>query len=235
MIEKSFHGLREVSCVVSGVSFDQPLKSLLDVLFIHQPRLTGWPPWVDSRSFHDEGSHPYVKDRGWEALIFDQRTGWAVRAMDFWRIEPAGRFYAVRTYEDDTSKMLLDREVKPGTVFDFALLVTRTAEVIATVKAFVDGLGVDREKAVLEFAFRWTGLKGRQICCWVQPARELFSSIVAEDDVVTSTIAIRQDTPDNAIWEAVKHVTQPVFDIFGAGVRDPVFEDLVSRTLKRQL
>jgi hypothetical protein len=235
MVEQSFHGSREASCVVTGVSVDQPLKTLLDVLFIHQPHLTGWPPWVDSRSFHDQNSHPYVKDRGWEALIYDVRTHWAVKAMDFWRIEPNGRFYAARTYEDDTSKTLLDNGAKPGTIFDFVLLIIRTAELIATVKAFVDGLGVDRDKAVLEFAFRWTGLKGRQICSWVQPMRELFSFVSAEDDVVTTTIALRQETPDTAIWEAVKQLTQPVFDVFGAGVGDPVFEDLVNRTLKRQL
>jgi len=235
MTKSSFYGLREVSCVVSGVSFDKPLKTLLDVLFIHQPRLTGWPPWIDSRSFNDESSHPYVKERGWEALIYDQRTRWAVKAMDFWRIEPSGRFYAARTYEDDTSKTLLDNGAKPGTIFDFVLLIIRTAELIATVRAFVDGLGVDRDKALLEFAFRWTGLKGRQICSWVQPMRELFNFVPAEDDVVTTTIALRQETPDTAIWEAVKQVTQPVFDVFAAGVGDPVFEDLVNRTLKRQL
>jgi hypothetical protein len=235
MSEQSFYGLREVSCVLTGVSINVPLKTLLDGLFIHQPRLTGWPPWVDSRSFSDAGSRPYVKDRGWEALIYDKRTSWSVKEMDFWRIEPTGRFYAARTYEDDTSKMLLDRGLKPGTVFDFVLLISRTAELIATVRAFVDALKADRNKALLEFAFRWTGLRDRKICCWVEPMRELFSSVTAEDDVVTSTITIPQEAPDNTLWEAVKRVTQPVFDVFGAGVGDPVFQDLVDRTLKRRL
>jgi hypothetical protein len=158
MKQNSFHGFREVACVLKGVSIDLPIKGLLDTLFINQPRMTGWPPWVDSRSFPDERSHPYVKKKGWEALIYDQRKGWSVRAMDFWRIEPTGRFYAARTYEDDTSKTLLDRGVKPGTVFDFFLLISRTAELIGTVRAFADGLRIDREKASFECAFRWTGL-----------------------------------------------------------------------------
>jgi hypothetical protein len=235
MKQNSFHGFREVACVLKGVSIDLPIKGLLDTLFINQPRMTGWPPWVDSRSFPDERSHPYVKKKGWEALIYDQRKGWSVRAMDFWRIEPTGRFYAARTYEDDTSKTLLDRGVKPGTVFDFFLLISRTAELIGTVRAFADGLRIDREKASFECAFRWTGLRGRQICCWVEPGRELYSYVTAEDDVVTQTITIPQETPENILWEAVKRVTQPVFDVFGAGVGDPVFEDIVNRTLKRQL
>jgi hypothetical protein len=235
MIEKAFHGFRETSCVLHGVSINHPLKTLLDVLFVHQPRLTGWPPWVDSRSFNDEKSHPYVKEKGWEALIYDVRTAWSVKALDFWRIEPVGRFYAVRTHEDDTSKFLLDRGGKPGTAFDFVLLITRTAEMIATVRAFVDALGVEREKALLQFAFRWTGLKGREICCWVEPMRSLHSFVTAEDDEVRTTISLPQDTPDSTIWESVKRATQPVFDVFAAGVGDAIFEDLVNRTLKRQL
>jgi hypothetical protein len=235
MSEWPFHGFREVAAVVRGVSIDLPLKNLLDSLFVHQPRMTGWPPWVDSRSFSDEASHPYVKDRGWEALIYNQRTAWARGELDFWRVEPTARFYAARTYEDDTSKMLLERGAKPGTIFDFVLLISRTAELIGTVRAFVDGLAVDREKASLEFAFRWSGLKGRTICSWVEPMRSLLSFVTAEDNEVISSATVAQDTPNTLIWEVVKRVTQPVFDVFGAGVGDPVFEDLVNRTLNRQL
>jgi hypothetical protein len=230
-----FHGFREVASVVTGVTVNFPLKNLLDTIFVHQPRMTGWPPWLDTRSSSHEASRPYVKDRSWEALIYNGRPLWSVGELDFWRIEPSGRFYAARTHEDDTSKTLLERGVKPGTIFDFLLLISRTAEVIGTVKAFVDGLGINREKASLEFAFRWTGLKGRKICCWVEPGRELYYSVTAEDDEVVSFATIAQETPNNVIWEVVKNVTQPVFDVFGAGVGDPVFEDIVNRTLNRQL
>jgi hypothetical protein len=92
MKASTFHGFREVACVLKGVSIDLPLKGLLDILFVNQPRMTGWPPWVDSRSFPDQRSHPYVKEKGWEALIYGERRGWAVKAVDFWRIEPTGRF-----------------------------------------------------------------------------------------------------------------------------------------------
>jgi hypothetical protein len=230
-----FHGFREVSSVVRGVSINLPLKNLLDAIFVHQPRMTGWPPWLDTRSSSHQASHPYVKDRGWEALIYNQRPSWSVGELDFWRIEPTGRFYAARTHEDDTSKMLLERGMKPGTIFDFALLISRTAELIGTVRAFVDGLGIDSDKASVEFAFRWTGLKDRKICCWVEPGRELYSFVTAEDDEVVSSATIAQEAPNNVIWEVVKKATQPVFDVFGAGVGDPVFEDLVNRTLNRQL
>jgi hypothetical protein len=235
MSQLPFHGLREASCVLTGVTVDPPLKTLLDVLFVHQPRMTSWPPWVDSRSFDDPRAHPYVTQGGWEALIYAKRSLWNLKEMDFWRIEPKGRFYAARTHEDDTSKTLLERGVKPGTVFDFLLLIARTAEVIATARAFVDALKAEREKAVLQFAFRWSGLKGREICCWVEPGRQLSSYVAAEDDQVVSTTTNPQDAPDSTIWEIVRRVTQPVFDVFGAGVGDQIFEDIVNRTLNRQL
>jgi hypothetical protein len=63
----------------------------------------------------------------------------------------------------------------------------------------------------------------------------LYSFVAAEDDVVTCSATVAQEAPNNVIWEVVKRVTQPVFDVFGAGVGDPVFEDIVNRTLNRQL
>jgi hypothetical protein len=230
-----FHGFREAACVVKGVPVNLPLKNLLDTIFLHQPRMTGWPPWVDTRSSSVEANRPYIKESGWEALIYNGRPYWSVGELDFWRIEPTGRFYSARTHEDDTSRMLLEREVKPGTLFDFLLLISRTAELVGTVRAFVDALGINREKASVEFAFRWTGLKGRKICSWVDHGRELYSFVTAEDDKVISSATVAQETPNNVIWEVVKQVTQPVFDIFGAGVGDSVFEDIVNRTLNRQL
>jgi len=65
--------------------------------------------------------------------------------------------------------------------------------------------------------------------------RSLLSFVTAEDNEVISSATVAQDTPNTLIWEVVKRVTQPVFDVFGAGVGDPVFEDLVNRTLNRQL
>src|SRR5205085_2300276 len=161
--------------------------------------LTGWPPWVDSRSFHEPHTAPYPKDGGWEALIWNARTSWAVKEMDFWRIEPSGRFYAARTYEDDTSRTLLERGVKPGQVLDFALTITRAAEQIAIVRAFANAMGADPTMAILNFAFRWTGLKGRELTCWVEPLRSVLFRARAVDESKTSQISIALDTPDSAM------------------------------------
>lgn len=232
---QELHGLREVSCVVGGASLDLPIRDLLDRLFINQPRLSGWPPWIDSRSFRDESALPYVTNGGWEALIRNTRTSWAIGEIDFWRIEPGGRFYAARTYEDDTSKNLITGGAKPGEVLDFVLVIIRATEQIAVVQAFVRAMGVDPAKAMLNFAFRWTGLAGRALDSWVQPMRSIWTAVRAVDPTATSQLSMPLDTPDSALPELVQKATQPLFTVFGTGLKLPVYEDLVTRTLQRRL
>lgn len=121
---------------------------------------------------------------------------------------------------------------KPGTVLDYVLLIGRTVEIIATAKAFAESLVTDTKNVTLEFAFRWSGLKGRQICCWVEP-RFPISGIQAEDDEVVTTHSIPLDMPQSGLWEATKAVTLPVFEAFGSGVDDSVFESLTKKVLNR--
>src|SRR5438552_5392945 len=203
MNTKELYGLREVSCVVSGVSLSLPIKGLLDRLFIRQPRLTGWPPWIDSRSFMDASAWPYVKDGGWEALIRNLSTNWAIGEVDFWRIEPNGRFYAARTYEDDTSRTRLTAGCKSGKVLDFPMVIVRAAEQIVVARAFVNAMQADPAKAVLNFAFRWTGLGGRSLESWTEPMRSLINKVNAVDTVANGRVSMRLDTPDSALSEIV--------------------------------
>lgn len=235
MNTEELHGLREVSCVVTGVRIDLPIAGLLDKLFIHQPHLTGWPPWVDSRSFHDESTWPYPRRGGWEALIHNTRTSWAVGEVDFWRIEPTGRFYAARTYEDDTSRTLLERGCKPGQVLDFAIAITRATEQIAVARAFATAMEADPVKTVLNFAFRWTGLRGRELTCWTEPMRRIWSASRAADPMASSPLSIPLDTPNSALPELIQKATEPLFAVFGTGFKLPLYDELVPRTLERRL
>ena len=230
----AFYGLREVSVVIDGELNKSSMMQFLDIVFIRQPHYTGWPPWVNSRGFRDTDSHPYITMAGCEAFILSSMNSSKDREVDFWRMEPAGRFYHLRTYEDDTSRSLIDRGVKPGTLLDFLLLISRTAEILGTVKSFAESLGCRSLDGHLELVFRWSGLKGREICCWVEPSRSLYGS-KAVDDVVVSKHTLLMDTPDNAIWSAVKKITQPVFDVFGTAVDDSVIQEITNRTFDRSV
>jgi hypothetical protein len=226
------NGLREVSLIINGDFEPTPVKHLLDKLFLLQPRYTGWPPWINTHFFSNAEARPYVKKGAWEALVINVHP-FDKNMIDFWRIEPAGRFYCLRTFDDDTSNTLLSSGGKPGQLFDFKLLISRTAEILGTGKVFAEALGANPKNTKLEFAFRLSGLKGRTICCWVEPGRRLIQHVKAEDSEVTSKCSIPLEIPQSALWQSVKVLTQPVFDIFGSGVGDSIIEEITNETLNR--
>ncbi len=235
MTEGLSAGSFEVAALINGNLETLAVRDLLNKVFVHQPHMTGWPTWVDSRSFRDSETHPYVRQGGWEAMVNCSRGFLAERSLDFWRIEPNGRFYLLRSLEDDTASTLQKNGVKPGTVLDFLLVLSRTTEAIGTIRAIALGLNVSRDEGAIDFAFRWSGLKGRQICCWVEPGRSLITHVRAEDESASGSCRVPLDIPDGLLWQAAKQVVQPVFDVFGAGVGDQVIQDIVERTLTRRL
>jgi len=43
------------------------------------------------------------------------------------------------------------------------------------------------------------------------------------------------EIPQSALWQSVKILTQPVFDVFGSGVGDSIIEEIANETLNRSL
>src|SRR5204862_4389727 len=76
-------------------------EQFLSTLFSAMPHLSGWSPWLDSRYAKDKNDRTYVIDNGWEALLHDDSTSFLGPHLDFWRMEPEGRFYHLRGFEDD--------------------------------------------------------------------------------------------------------------------------------------
>jgi hypothetical protein len=70
-------GSWEVALVIDPTQDDKlPDEDFLRTVASSNPQYTGWPIWLDSRSFRDQRSAPVVRDRGWEALIIS----WVVEA-----------------------------------------------------------------------------------------------------------------------------------------------------------
>jgi hypothetical protein len=68
-----------------------PNRKFLEILRNANPDLTGWPVWLDSSSFHDETTRPYVFGDAWEAFIYAPRKEgtfghWG--HLDFWILDP---------------------------------------------------------------------------------------------------------------------------------------------------
>lgn len=77
--------------------------SFLNLLSSSNPRYTGWPAWLDSRSDPNQKNRPYHHDGAWEALILSIGSGFFDQ-IDFMRMDPDGKFYLQRILEDDLTK-----------------------------------------------------------------------------------------------------------------------------------
>jgi hypothetical protein len=204
-------------------------REFLDTILSSNPRLTGWPVWVDTRGFADHSARPKVRERAWEALIIS--SGSWTRHVDFWRLDPKGQFYHRRVLQDD-----LAERVEPGTALDPGLVIVRVAEAVAVGLAFAKSLGRQDPAGRLGFSFRWTKLRGRYLSTWANPQMFLWpEEHGAADDEITTFVDLPADTPPPAIAPVVRDATIDLFALFdGFSMPDQTIEALVQRTLERR-
>ena len=235
------HGSWEVAVVVGGAALGgPPTEEFLNLISASNPRYTGWPAWIDSRGFANEdgepdpGPRPYTHDGGWEAFVYRRRGGILPERLDFWRAEPAGRFYLYRALRDDLH--VGPSAPEPMTALDFGLVITRTAEAIAVPMAFAREMGATPEETTLHYAFRWSGLRGREISAWAYPERFVSPGYVCLQHEMNSLVAVPLETPNSALGRFVRDTTTPLFTAFGGWMPDPsVTEDLTDRFLSRNV
>lgn len=229
------NGSWEIALIVKGTRAGLLANTaFLQTLATNNPQFTGWPVWLDSRSFREKLDRPYVVDKAWEAFIVDHPSDWGIGHVDFMRLEPAGRFYLWRALQDD----LAVDPIYPasGTMLDFGLPIIRTAEALAVGLAFAKALTADPISARLAFAFRWSGLSGRELSSWAQPGRHISPGRIAAQDQVVSIVEMSADTPASSLSEYVGKIVQPLFEIFeGFELSQNVIDDLVQRLLERRL
>jgi hypothetical protein len=231
------HGAWEVAVVVEGAALGgAPTEDFLNLISASNPRFTGWPAWIDSRGFAnvegelDPGPHPYIHNGGWEALVYRRRGDLLADRVDFWRAEPVGRFYLYRALQDDLAT--IPSAPEPMTALDPGLVITRTAEAIAVPMAFAREMGATPEETILHYAFRWSGLRGREMSAWVFPEMFVSPGYVCHQDDVNSQVAVSLDTPTSALGRFVRDATNPLFTAFSRWMPNPsVTEDVTDRFL----
>jgi hypothetical protein len=208
--------------LLQGKVADQDFMSTLGS---SNPRYTGWPMWLDSRGFRNQGDRPYIREGGWEALIVGAHAH-----ADFMRMDPAGKFYLRRVLQDD-----LTDKVTPMTVLDPSLMLYRVGEVIGVALAFGKALGFDQEGTRLGFAFKWTGIANRNLVRWADTFRDSVAYDPSHEDVITTFTEVPLDTAPQAIAPFVDSATRQLFAAFG-GHRVPLshIEDRVTQLINRQ-
>jgi hypothetical protein len=229
------HGTWEVAVVIVGaVPPHSANLSFLNLLDSSNPNYTGWPVWLDSRGFIKEEARPYVFEESWEAFIHDFDTSFGGKHLDFWRLNPSGKFYLRRILQDDLSES--PQAPEPMTKLDFVLVIIRVAEAIAVALEFAKAMGCSPETTRLSFIFKWTKIKGRELSSWANIDRVIFPGKIAYQDEVTSQVSIPLETPSSAVAEYVHSITAPLFAVFnGMEFVFSVTEDLTKRLIERRL
>lgn len=240
------HGSWEAAVVLEG-KFNPPNLDvkLLNLINASNPRYTGWPLWIDSRGFvtedgtPDEEAGPYTFGGGWEAFVTNLMTGGMRRNLDFWRIEPAGRFYLYRAFPDDLATS--PRAPEPMAELDFVLPVLHIAQEMAVAVAFAKAMGVSPEGTTLHHAFRWDGLGGRELSAWARSSADSASygqiepGYVSRQRYAESFVSVPLDARASVLGRYVREATAPLYSTFSGFAPEPGFvEDLTDRLLSRR-
>lgn len=226
-------GWWEVGLIIDGeIPPHRANSTFLGLLDASNPNLTGWPVWLDSRSFADPSERPFVFEGKWESLIVSL-DGFPTN-IDFQQIDPAGNFYLRWALQDDLSNS--PQSPIPRKAFDFGLPVIRSAEAIAVGLAFAKAMGCNPDDCALQFAFRWTGLQGRELVSWAQQRRKIRGGRFAQQDRVTVFQSIDLDTPLSALGGALAKMLKPLYELFdGFELDSSVIEELTTRLMERRL
>ena len=228
------HGSWEAACMISGAELNHAaITKFLDELFVHQPGYTGYPMWRDTRSHQNEAFQPYTFERGWEALVVRLQENFLYNNLDFWRIEPRGKFYEYRALEDDIVAAGGNRQISPMKVLDFLLVIGRVTEAIGVCVQYAKGLGCSPETTKLVFGFRWRKLAGRELASWAEPMRTLFPSSQAIQDEVTTKVVVPLSIGTAEIPHFVREATVELFEVFGKEFPLPIYEEIGAKILHR--
>ncbi|MCL4501018.1 MAG: ATP-binding protein [Deltaproteobacteria bacterium] len=227
------HGVWEVVLIIDGDIPPHNLdKKFLNLLESSNPNYTGWPVWLDSRSFADETARPYIFENVWEALlVFLKDT--LFDKIDFMRLSPKGKFYLRSAFEDDIS--LNPRRPESMTALDFGLPILRTAEAISVGLEFAKGMGCKPEKTQLFFGFKWSKLRGRILSSWAWPGRYISQYRTAYQDEVFLISIVPLETSESAIPQFVYNIVKSLFTIFdGFEISLKIVEEFVNNLLQRR-
>ncbi|MCY3856947.1 MAG: hypothetical protein OXF78_11715 [Rhodospirillales bacterium] len=220
-----------VGLVLDPAKSDElPTREFMNKVSASNPEYTGWPAWLDSRSFAREADRAHVTDGAWQSLIINLDGGWSPH-FEFLRFDPTGEFYLQRVMQDD-----LTRKVPPGTAMDVVLMIYRVAEVLAVGVSMARSLNWDPNDRA-GFAFKWTGLTDRQLLTWANQMRGVgMSSGQSRSAAAESFVEVPIETPHSALAPHVAVAVGPLFAAFDGYTPSPeLIETSVRRMIERKM
>jgi hypothetical protein len=221
-------GTRESAAIILGDFLHPELSREYMMRFLQVPRYSGWPPWFDLMNADSALGHLTYDSRGLESFEYVTQM---FPSLDFSRMDASGAFYYVEALRDDMQK-----QVAPGKYLEFVIETARVTEIFAVCLAFAkEFCGADSSND-LAFAFRWRGLRGRQLSTWANPARMLRSRDVAEQDEIVTYATMPVAMPSSAIGLHVEGVVKSLFRLFGGRqFESRTIQEIVSGRLGNEL
>jgi hypothetical protein len=200
-------GGREVGLTITPTPDGfSPTQDFLRRILASVPRITTYPPWLDTMAAAPE-NQPQVRQGRWEAFIFYSDL---FDALSFELLDPAGRFYERRLLLPDV--IARRKQVQPRLVLGEREAITDVAELFVTGLAFASAMNAADEHHMLNWAFRWSGLKDRFVDNWfmIGPSRY----IAVEDVSPICRTSFAADTPPTALAPMIAQVMAPMFAMF---------------------
>jgi hypothetical protein len=186
-------------------------KDLLEKAVV---RHTGWPLFLFP---YRREIAPYEKDGVIECWLKPEETPGANQPLrdpahcDFWRIAPTGRAFITRGYQEDSQDTF-----PPSTIFDTTLPVWRMGELLLHAASLAGLMLHDVTNTKVRMRAHYTGLTGRVLRNWGNPASDLmFEGGAARSDeaLLETTVTVRD------IRERLADVLHPLvaslFERFG--------------------
>jgi len=206
------HGAFEVALLIpNGPKMYSANQTFLNLINSSNPYYSGFPFWKISTGIKPE-NRPYVFQEAWEALLVNLEAFGFVNLIDFWRVDPKGRFYHRRALYEDLEPF--GQKIEPMQVLDFTLPIWFVAEVIALGIQFARNMEVPSDERLL-FKFRWSNLKGRRLAS-IFPGRQFpfLNTKVSYSDEIVTDIGVAVDTPESALFQHVHEALKRLYEAF---------------------
>lgn len=207
-------GRVEVAFIIKSTQERKKIRAdenFLSSFIYANPRHTGWPFWLDSRGSSRNHNRLRTYSGGYESLIEDYEGSFILPHLDFWRAEPPGSFYHIRVLWDDL--LAIKNGNKPNQFLSMDIATRTVAEAISIGMSFAKSMAFPENQTTLEFAFRWSGLEGRQLSSseftrYVPPGR------TCGDDQVVSHVNVPLDIAPSSIPSIVPDAVADLFSAF---------------------
>lgn len=199
-------------------------ETFLNTLLYSRSNLTGWPFWRDSRKNPNDQNRPKMDSKQkWHCFeIGETHNNTFQKSLSFWSIENSGLFYQERQLRGDFYE-----DEQP--FLSPKLIAIRAAEVIAIGLSFAKALRAD-EEAYLDFAFRWTGLKGKKLQLMFGVPTDSSST----QDTYESFLRVPVIASSFSIPEYVYEATRGLFRLFHNGDMREIIKKNVEDILKNK-